>query len=90
MLIGILTVKTEEEREMKAPDKLYLGRRSYGPLIGGWQMNPFESKEIESIAYIRKEALLEWINEMREKHRGFTDAELVVSLDKLTEKINSF
>ena len=48
---------------MKAPDKLYLGRRSYGPLIGGWQTNLFESKEIESIAYIRKGALLEWAKE---------------------------
>ena len=48
---------------MKAPDKLYLGRRSYGPLIGGWQTNLFESKEIESIAYIRKSALLEWAKE---------------------------
>lgn len=45
---------------MKAPDKLYIGRRNYGPLIGGWESQPFTSKEIESIEYIRKEALLEW------------------------------
>ena len=46
---------------MKAPDILYLGRRSYGPLIGGWETHPFASKEIESIAYIRKDALMEWL-----------------------------
>lgn len=48
---------------MKAPDKLYIGRRDYGPLIGGWKSQPFRSKEIESIEYIRKEALLEWAKE---------------------------
>ena len=52
---------------MKAPDKLYLGRRSYGPLIGGWQTNPFESKEIESIAYIRKDTLLKKVMETVER-----------------------
>lgn len=45
---------------MKAPDKLYIGRRNYGPLIGGWKSQPFTSKEIESIEYIRKDALMEW------------------------------
>lgn len=48
---------------MKAPDKLYIGRRNYGPLIGGWESQPFSSKEIESIEYIRKDALLEWAKE---------------------------
>ena len=47
---------------MKTPDKLYIGRRNYGPLIGGWESQPFKSKEIESIEYIRKDALLEWLN----------------------------
>lgn len=68
---------------MKAPDKLYLGRMSYGPLIGGWQTNPFESKEIESIAYIRKDALLEWAKEMNEC--GAT----ILALDTLIDKLNS-
>lgn len=45
---------------MKAPDKLYVGRRNYGPLIGGWESQPFASKEIESIEYIRKDSLMEW------------------------------
>ena len=40
---------------MKAPDKLYIGRRNYGPLIGGWKSRPFTSQEIESIEYIRKD-----------------------------------
>jgi len=64
---------------MKAPDKLYLGRRSYGPLIGGWQTNPFESKEIESIAYIRKDALLEWAKENYLYNRNRTQADQIKS-----------
>lgn len=47
---------------MEAPDKLYIGRRNYGPLIGGWKSQPFTSKEIESIEYIRKDALMEWLD----------------------------
>lgn len=47
---------------MKAPDKLYIGRRNYGPLIGGWELQPFTSKEIESIEYIRKGALVEFLH----------------------------
>ena len=47
---------------MKAPNKLYIGRRNYGSLIGGWKAQPFTSKEIESIEYIRKDVLLEWLN----------------------------
>ena len=50
---------------MEAPDKLYIGRRNYGPLIGGWKSQPFTSKEIESIEYIRKDALLKWLQEVR-------------------------
>lgn len=47
---------------MEAPEKLYIGRRNYGPLIGGWKSQPFSSKEVESIEYIRKDALLEWLD----------------------------
>lgn len=56
---------------MKAPDKLYIGRRNYGPLIGGWKSQPFTSKEIESIEYIRKDALMEWLK--LEKDRPFPE-----------------
>ena len=75
---------------MKAPDKLYLGRRSYGPLIGGWQTNPFESKEIESIAYIRKDALLEWAEEKIAKGTiDEWDKGYVQCLKDLIDKLNS-
>ena len=50
---------------MKAPDKIYIGRRDYGPLIGGWETQPFTSKQIESIEYIRKDALLEWAKQQQ-------------------------
>ena len=71
------------------PDKIYLAYEysEIDTLPPG-----VTSKQVfdKDVCYIRKDALLEWINEMREKHRGFTDTELVVTLDKLTEKINSF
>ena len=52
---------------MKAPDKLYIGRRNYGPLIGGWESQPFSSKEIESIEYIHKDVLMEWVESEMER-----------------------
>ena len=75
---------------MKAPDKLYIGRRNYGPLIGGWVSHPFTSKEIESIEYIRKDALLEWLESKVYEHNedrfddGF-NAALGQVIDKLNE-----
>ena len=76
---------------MKAPDKLYIGRRNYGPLIGGWESQPFTSKEIESIEYIRKDALLEWldgkltIEGATEGYVGGYDSALKDVIDKLNE-----
>ena len=36
-----------------------------------------------------REKLLEWINKMCQENKGFSEAELVVTLDKLKEKIES-
>jgi hypothetical protein len=69
---------------MKAPDKLYIGRRNYGPLIGGWESQPFSSKEIESIEYIRKDALLEII---KEESKFWDDGEMIFC--GLIDKLNS-
>lgn len=76
---------------MKVPDKLYIGRRNYGPLIGGWKSQPFTSKQIESIEYIRKDTLLEWAKEcfrLQDKgswySKGAADAFSRV-IDKLNE-----
>ncbi len=69
---------------MKAPEKLYIGRRNYGPLIGGWKSQPFSSTEIESIEYIRKDALLELI---KEESSFWDDGEMIFRalVDKLNE-----
>lgn len=72
---------------MEAPDKLYIGRRNYGPLIGGWKSQPFTSKEIESIEYIRKEALLEWLKECK-NNPAITDLQKG-NIQELIDKINS-
>lgn len=71
--------------DMEAPDKIYLHEEDFTRIY----TQPSSTID-DDIEYIRKDALLGWINEMRKKHRGFTDTELVVTLDKLTEKINSF
>ena len=70
---------------MKAPDKLYIGRRNYGPLIGGWVSHPFTSKEIESIEYIRKDALLEWLQKKVGVSYGVATEAFVEVLDKLSK-----
>jgi hypothetical protein len=71
---------------MKAPDKLYIGRRNYGPLIGGWESQPFTSKEIESIEYIRKDALIEWAEDIKAKTAWY---EIQVAMDDVIDKLNS-
>lgn len=71
---------------MKAPDKVYIGRRNYGPLIGGWKSQPFTSKEIESIEYIRKDALMEWAEDVKAKTGWY---EIEVAMDDLIDKLNS-
>lgn len=72
---------------MEAPDKLYIGRRNYGPLIGGWVLQPFRSQEIESIEYIRKEALLGWVKEMKRICRGAEPIEK--AYQTIIDKLNS-
>lgn len=67
---------------MKAPEKLYIGRRNYGPLIGGWESQPFSSKEIESIEYIRKDALIEIL-------QGYSHPLTKLVMQEIIDKINS-
>lgn len=83
---------------MKVPDKLYIGRRNYGPLIGGWKSQPFTSKEIESIEYIRKDVLMEWARELNEAyHKEYEESNYtcgehwgqMVAFQKIVDKLNS-
>lgn len=77
---------------MKAPDKLYIGRRNYGPLIGGWKSQPFTSKEIESIEYIRKDALLEMLKASRKDLYNWyfhKEQECWKTYDEIIDKLNS-
>lgn len=74
---------------MKTPDKLYIGRRNYGPLIGGWKSQPFTSKEIESIEYIRKDALIEWTNKMLQDTADRLDFHGNQAFMELYSKLNS-
>ena len=75
--------------DMEAPDKLYIGRRNYGPLIGGWKSQPFTSKEIESIEYIRKDALLEWLeNKIKISDGGFVNGLVCLAYRDVIEHLN--
>lgn len=47
---------------MKAPDKIYVQRYSYGALVGGYSDKPKEMADGENITYIRKDALIEWLD----------------------------
>ena len=80
---------SKEEIVELLPDTIYLPKKEIIERLP-WIAEPYKDDPFWDEVYIRKDALLEWINEMREKHRGFIDTELVVTLDKLTEKINSF
>lgn len=74
---------------MKAPDKLYIGRRNYGPLIGGWESQPFTSKEIESIEYIRKDALIEWLeNKIKVPDVSFINGLTYLAYKDVIEHLN--
>lgn len=72
----------------EAPEKLYIGRRNYGPLIGGWKSQPFRSKEIESIEYIRKDALLEWARIEKNKCVGNSSWQRFNALQDMIDKLN--
>lgn len=74
---------------MEAPDKLYIGRRNYGPLIGGWESQPFTSKEIESIEYIRKDALIEWLeNKIKVPDVSFINGLTYLAYKDVIEHLN--
>lgn len=47
---------------------------NYGPLVGGWKKQPFTSKEIESIEYIRKDVVDEMLK-TAEDHAYFAGKE---------------
>ena len=47
---------------MKAPDKIYLTRLSYGAILGQYSDKPQAPKDGEAIEYIRRDAILEYIN----------------------------
>lgn len=69
---------------MKAPDKIYVQRYSYGALVDGDSDKP-KKMQMENIAYIRKDALLEWLEYEKEWFEG-TDIE--PHYQKVIDKLN--
>ena len=57
---------------MKAPDKIFIQRYSYGALLDGYSETPKEMAGGENIEFIRKDALLEWA---KEQHKHFSERE---------------
>lgn len=73
---------------MTAPDKIYLSEDA--PRAYDWQITPF--KKGGNIEYIRKDALLEWANNMLSLRRDTGDdyfIPAIVVLNDLIDKLNS-
>jgi len=49
---------------MNIPDKIYLLRNKIGVILGSWFSD--SCNQLENIEYIRKDALLEWLNEYKD------------------------
>ena len=77
---------------MKAPDKIYIQTNVGETLSSKWTTIPF--RDFENTEYIRKEALLEWL-ENETEHPSFESCiseELdgyYAALENITDKINS-
>lgn len=67
---------------MKAPDKIYLFFSSDGDYLA-FKEKPFEG----TVAYIRKDALLEWLKEMKRICRGAEPIEK--AYQTIIDKLNS-
>lgn len=68
---------------MKAPDKIYIQAQD-GKTITLVRLYDTD------IEYICKDALLEWAKGLQEKYKEvYSDLELVITLNKLIEKLNS-
>ena len=72
---------------MKAPDKIYIQRYSYGALLDGYSETPKKMAEGENIEYIRKDALLMYLKgSMAICLRGSHTRDV---LQSIIDKINS-
>lgn len=70
---------------MKAPEKICVAPHQ----ISDFDLDIQEVGHNGAEEYIRKDALLEWMDKMRKKHKGFTDVELVITFNALIDKLNS-
>ena len=50
---------------MKAPDKIYISRYSYGGMLSGWSENPRDMADGENIEYIKVSALKDWLHHIK-------------------------
>ena len=76
---------------MVYPDKLYVSvERSYETTAGNLIqfISCHTNKKEDSVEFIRKDALIEWVSEMQKKNEHLS-LELVITLSDLLNKINS-
>ena len=76
---------------MKAPDKIYIAAQTFPNEID-WDGSPISTKKVEDtdVQYIRKDALLKWLESMVYQHNehilaaGFNTA-----IEQVIDKLNS-
>lgn len=73
---------------MKAPDKIYVAKTTF-PEYVDWEGSPINTKEVSDndICYIRKNALLEWLN-AKVNDCGHTTP-FRIAIQSVIDKLNS-
>ena len=84
----------ERRNSMKAPDKININNYNGNDTFGNqWHTKPSESPSVASHEYIRKDALLERINETTEILNGMANEGFKrgcqIIIDRLTDIIKS-
>ena len=78
---------------MKTPDKIFIQRYSYGALLDGYSETPKKMAGGENIEFIRKDALLGWLEKTAEDYKKRSDeGELVwqqwSAFNQVIDKLN--
>jgi len=71
---------------MKAPDKIYIQTNKGEAFSSKWTTIPF--RDFENTEYIRKEALLEWLNRMLEISAQSFEFQRNYAYGKVIDRIN--
>lgn len=71
---------------MKAPDRIYIQTNAGEAFSSKWTTIPF--RDFENTEYIRKDALLEWLNQMLEISAQSLEFQRNYAYGKVIDKLN--